>query len=511
MCYNKHKMNRYPESHEDDVPVNDGYAKWSELAENVESRGGAPERNTRKRIREAVETLNGREFERSGEVLVRPRTEIICDRDHIEGQRIDVIDKRDLGVFEFNFKLREPTEKISAIIKQLENTEDAEIATESGAVLRRGQIVYERAGIPDTYRLCDAFVLDRGDAKVFIANPESRDENNYAVKGINEGDRIIRAALGLIKVELPAETSLEDPSEILEDILENDLGIADALEETNEESEREYKLARYAWQHILSGEMSEEEEKAAERLERKEVFPGYTTLIEEGKHKEYIEKYGDDLRAIHMLRTGDARSIYRVLTQGLMSTSERFTRGVLRTGLSSDTDLDTGGGDNVFTRILTGEQRKEQYGSMVIFKPELFDRTDWYSYLSDAYGSTEDDFFSKRLSPDEMFERAIDPRCNSDDNEQMFRTGIGADYVESILVADDYMRDLVIEDLKNMGMTEFDGRAIEEVIAVNEGLAEVPIADFNEDFDEVSVADIDWSGSLLDWTSKLLGKGNYAN
>ena len=71
------------------------------------------------------------------------------------------------------------------------------------------------------------------------------------------------------------------------------MGIPDALGEVSEDAEQEYKEARYKWQHVIPGELSPEQVERAERLEREEVFPGYSTLVEKGKHREYLEQYGD--------------------------------------------------------------------------------------------------------------------------------------------------------------------------------------------------------------------------
>jgi hypothetical protein len=48
-------------------------------------------------------------------------------------------------------------------------------------------------------------------------------------------------------------------------------------------------------------------------------------------------------------------------------------------------------------------------------------------------------------------------------NELMFRTGIGANYIEAIEV-DDNAREKIISELKAKGVNEFDGRPIESVI-----------------------------------------------
>ena len=429
---------------------------------NPESR----ERRPRRAVSETIRFLSSQEMERSGETAVRPRTEIICDHGHIEGQKIDVINKRDRGSMEFRFKLRTPSE---ITVPKIEGQDgQTEVTTPSGAILRRGKISYEGASTSDSYDLCDASVFEKNGVKVFVADPSSRNGDTFSISNTYNNSKLIRTAIGLVQIEAPLSMSPEDTEKVLGDILEKDLGIPDALGEVSEDAEQEYKEARYKWQHAIPGELSPEQVERAERLEREEVFPGYSTLVEKGKHREYLEQYGEDIRAIHHLHTGGAKSIHRILTQGLMCTTERYSRGIMKNGMSSTVDMDTGGADSVFTRIANESQRNSMDGVIVVFKPEVFDRTDWYSYNSDTYGSTDNISFSGRLSPDAIFSKISNPdEYLSSTNEQMFRTGIGADYIESISV-DSYAYDGVISELRSMGLEEIDGKPIEEIIVSRE-------------------------------------------
>lgn len=429
------------------------------------------ERRPRRSISETIRILSGQEMERTGETVVRSKTEIVCDYDHIEGQKIDVINKRDCGTMEFRFKLRTPTEVMTAMAMKLsgeDKSDQTEVTTPSGAILRRGEITYKGASSDISYELCDASVFEKHGVKVFIADPASRNGENQSISGVYNNSKHIRTAMGLVKVEVPISMDPEAIEKNLGEILEKDLGIPDALGEVSEEAERKYKIARYRWQYAITDELTPKQVEQAEKLDREEVFPGYTTFVERGKHQEYLSEYGEDVRAVHDLRTGSAKSIYRILTQGLMCTTERYSRGVMRKGMSSATDIDTGGADSVFTRIANEAQRGMMNGSVVVFKPEIFDRTDWYSYGGDTYGSTDDESFARRLSPDAIFTRTTGPtNFYPSGNEQMFRTGIGANFVESIEV-DSYFRDEIITELRSMGLEEIGGRPIEEVVVLRQ-------------------------------------------
>ena len=425
------------------------------------------ERRPRRKISETIRMLSSREMERNGEMEVRPRTEIICDHDHIEGQKIDVINKKDCGTMEFKFKLRTPTDAIAALLEKSKNIGDdsqSEVTTSSGAVLRRGEITYEGTSPGSSHDLCDAFIFEKDGVKVFIADPSSRKGGSWSIYGIHNSSGLVRTAMGLIKIEVPSDMDPEETERILGEILEKDLGVPDALGEVPEESEREYKIARYEWQHAIIGSLAPEQVEQAEKLEREEVFPGYTTLVERGRHEKYLEKYGKDVRAVHHLYTENAKMVYRALTQGLMCTTERYSRGVLSKGMSSDVDMDTGGADSIFTRIATEAQREAMSGMVIVFKPEVFDRTDWYAYSCDLYGSTDGATFASRLSPDDILAKVTSPDgYYLSNNEQMFRTGIGARFIESIEVSPNSYDD-VIAELQSMGLKEIDGKPIEEII-----------------------------------------------
>lgn len=450
--------------HEEGVMLPNG-EEVAELAARV-IETNEKEHGPKVNLSEVIRALNGRELEQTSETIVRPKAEIICDHSHIENQRIDIINKIDRGAMEFRFKLTAPTEAVKALCEKQPIGEDGrpqEVTTPSGATLKRGAIIFEKTSSDTSYKLCDAFVFEKDGITVSIADPSSRDESTKGISHIYNDSNLIRTAMGLVKVEAPSNMEPEAIEQALNEILEKDLGIPGALDEVPDEAEKEYKIARYKWQHGITGELTPEQIEQAEKLEREEVFPGYTTLVEKGKHQEYLAEYGQDVRAIHSLTTGSAKSIYRILTQGLMCTTERYSRGVMRNGMSSITDFDTGGADSVFTRIDNATIRQERTGTIVVFKPEIFDRTDWYSYDGDNYGSTSGEVYSGRLSSEESFSVIAKAPNKYPRNEQMFRTGIGASFVESIEVEPNQLEGFITE-LKAMGLEEVNGKPIEEIV-----------------------------------------------
>ena len=469
--------------------VNDSYLKLMQALKDVEFLGEKKMKAEAEQV-EAVsdfdlEGILGRkeklasdtEKEHSQEYLIRERHEIICDRDHIENQRVDVVENLENQTLEYRFKLREPLTEISELGRKLRSEsreKDGEAWLKSGTPVRLGEITYHDLESKREFRLCDALVFEKNGVKVSLADATARELGDGVISRKRNTSNLVRAAIGLVQMEVPKTMDETVAQQTLDEIFRQDLGVEDALDEVSERAERDYRIARLKWQYKLE-DLDAEQLERAEKLTRREVFPGYSTYVENGKHEEYLAKYGEDVRAVHMLNSMSVDSVYQVLTTGLMSTTERFSRGVVKNGISSVLDIDSGGADNVFTRIMNAAQRSKIQNHAVVLKPEIFDRTDWYAYNVDSYGSTNEAHFAGRLAPEEIFQRTMgDLKHYSADNEQMFRTGIGVDYIEAIEV-DELDRDELLEGLYQKGLFEVNGRPIEEVIVARE---------FDEDDDD---------------------------
>lgn len=462
--------------------VNDNYLKLMQALKGVEFLG---EKKVKAEV-EQVESvsdfdlegildcneklLSDIEKEHSQEYLIRERHEIICDRDHIENQRVDVVENLENQTLEYRFKLREPLTEISELGQKLRTEsreKDGVAELKSGTSVRLGEITYHDLESKREFRLCDALVFEKNGVKVSLADATARELGDGVISRKRNTSNLVRAAIGLVQMEVPKAMDETVAQQTLDEIFRQDLGVEDALGEVSEKAERDYKIARLKWQYKLE-DLNAEQLGRAEKLTRREVFSSYSTYVEDGKYEEYLAKYGEDVRAVHMLNSMSVDSVYQVLTTGLMSTTERFSRGVVKNGISSVLDIDSGGADNVFTRIMNAEQRSKIQNHAVVLKPEIFDRTDWYAYNVDSYGSTNEAHFAGRLAPEEIFQRTMgDLKHYSADNEQMFRTGIGVDYIEAIEV-DELDRDELLEGLYQKGLFEVNGRPIEEVIVARE-------------------------------------------
>ena len=408
------------------------------------------EQTPRKGLGDIIADIRGRRLERIGENEVRPRAELICDGSHIENQRIDIINKQDFDKVELSFKLRD-----RSVIKNMAISGK----TASGVEVSGGVIKFESSSNhDDVFEASDALTFGRNGVTVLIATPETK----------------MHAMSGVVKIEIPNDIPPEEAERLVARIMEEDFQIPDGLGEVSEKDEGNYKKSLYCWHHKIEVNPSPEEIEAAERLERREVFPGYTTMVEPGKHREYADKYGDDLRAIHKVSASNLpQSIYGVLTSGLMASSERFSRGMMHFGMSATEDFSYGSADYAFTRIQSEAMRQEDLGVVIVFKPELLDRTDWYVYKYDHFGQTNSEIFRMRETPDSMMKKIADHPTGYSHNEQMFKTGIGAQYVEKIY-AGSWDRNIIIDGLKEMGLEEFDGRPIEEVVVLRDNDNEDP-------------------------------------
>jgi hypothetical protein len=134
----------------------------------------------------------------------------------------------------------------------------------------------------------------------------------------------------------------------------------------------------------------------------------------------------------------------------------------------------------VFVRSVTERSlRDDQDGSIedqaiVVIKPDVMDRTDWYAYAHDRYGSTDPRIFKDRLSPDQLLETLNDRGWNgSVRNEQMFRTGISTEAFAAIAVGTEEHKQNLVAMLQKQGITEVNGRPVDEFVQVAGRLSQI--------------------------------------
>ena len=204
---------------------------------------------------------------------------------------------------------------------------------------------------------------------------------------------------------------------------------------------------------------------------KKEVYPGYYTYVMPGMHKTY-QKEG-----LEYLWSGvrdESSVVAMVKSGGHASSLTRIKTGFKGNGASIATDIETGGADNVFARVATkvaqksGRTYTESFASgsyQVLVKPSVTDRTDWYAYHDDEFGTTKENTFSTRPSALEFFHQQ---NINySGGNEMMFRHGIDIKDWLGIDCKSQTHKDRLIDALKSEGITQINGTPVEKFIRVN--------------------------------------------
>jgi SPP1 gp7 family putative phage head morphogenesis protein len=157
----------------------------------------------------------------------------------------------------------------------------------------------------------------------------------------------------------------------------------------------------------------------------------------------------------------------------LLSNTERKNRGVFGQGISEGEDVKTGGADYVFLRPSGKElQDAGQWTGTLVFKPEvILRRTDWFAYSGDSYGVKNPKHFSyyyngssrnKRNGTLDYIEELVNS-TGSGRSEIMAQHSVDLKDLYSISVTPQ-TRDEAITALKGMGITEWNGRKIEDVI-----------------------------------------------
>lgn len=149
----------------------------------------------------------------------------------------------------------------------------------------------------------------------------------------------------------------------------------------------------------------------------------------------------------------------------LSSLSDRVRRGVVLNGSSVQGDMNSGGGNYVFTRLTkrSGGHASKNRGAGFYLKPELALRSDSFSYGGDKFGSVDRGL--------QRQERAVDlagmrSNARNGGNETNFRDTVSLfDAVEHIVMRNQSEVDEAIAFMKANGYNEWpDGRALADVI-----------------------------------------------
>lgn len=246
------------------------------------------------------------------------------------------------------------------------------------------------------------------------------------------------------------------------------LGIDNGLEKPDTEAEMVYRFARYKWFHKIS-EMDEKNKEEADKLVLEEVFPGYSTYVNEKAVEEWTKD--QNLVLAHSIYESD--NITNMLKGGLQASQTRWESGKIINGLSTGEDTGTGGFNSAFTRLISEETAPKFNLSnyTLVINPEVLNRTDWYAYKEDNYGSIREDTFSLRPSADEFVN---DAKINFyPSNEVMFKRGVHPNMIMGICTRLPENRMYLINEIrKELGVEEINGIPLEKFVVCAENMGE---------------------------------------
>jgi hypothetical protein len=151
--------------------------------------------------------------------------------------------------------------------------------------------------------------------------------------------------------------------------------------------------------------------------------------------------------------------------EGLMSTTTRWSEGVGNSGMSSPTDIKTGGADYVFTR--QSSTMKGSDTGVMINADRALQRLDWFAYNYDNYGKQWDSYKASRNN-------ILNLRDKSGSRETMFKRSVPVeDWNHITMASSDRVK--LIAKLKERGVVSINGVPVDEFVRDANG--PIPVTD----------------------------------
>ncbi|MFW5703787.1 MAG: hypothetical protein ACOCXQ_03045 [Patescibacteria group bacterium] len=282
----------------------------------------------------------------------------------------------------------------------------------------------------------------------------------------DDSEFCLHAVKNSLRIEIP---DIHDSETIYHKLAEcmKQIGLStDTLKPPSDEHEKNFKMRRFTWMH-----RREPNSKELLSLARKEVFPGYSTIVD----KDFLmqkEVLPSELLLTHT--THNMNTVPSMLQHGIQSEYFAIRKGIPSLGMTIKpfNDMHTGFADNAGVRIYhTSRLPQTQHitgdlGIRLHLSPAILNRTDWYWYPYDSQGRVFDDIYENRPSADEAI-TAVKNQYN-ETNEGMFRIGISADDILFLSVNTPKIQVQLIEELHKRSITTIGGRPLEEAILVAE-------------------------------------------
>lgn len=396
-----------------------------------------------------LNALEGFDSHESQNKTLRPKTSIRCGAGFLESQSLDIIDARDEGNLQAECKLLpEQYDKVANALNGLCSQKEW---CSSGNIEYKSMVSDEES-VQQVFNMGGAWQINYDGVSIKIAKP-----------GGNETTK------GLVHIEIPHHDKFAGLTDKrvaqLGNVLRNVLHVEKGISAPTAEEEQQAKQQQFEWHYLQSSNPDQ-----TSSLRQEEVVPGHTAFIETGKSKEYAEKFGR-YAVFHEL--GNENDLIAILSEkGLYSLHERYSRGNIDRHAASSIkeDFTNGSADGVFTRIVSEKGLQDSNAHdpgvnkpTIVFDNSVLDRTDWYAYNDDYFGTKKEPYFSlHRRSPEQVFKaQQLDGYRGK--GEQVFPAGISADKIRAVFVPIGSAANLIAK-LHKAGITEVNGNSVNELI-----------------------------------------------
>ena len=226
-------------------------------------------------------------------------------------------------------------------------------------------------------------------------------------------------------------------------------------------------------------------QKELDDVKWEEVSPGHHTYVWHGRSKEY-EKSGaqyifSGVRGDDDEQRANIVNMFNPDNPGYIALTSRIDAGIWGNDSSPSSDIEYGGGDNVFCRLVTENAIKQggRYGASfagdsyrLIWDTSLLERTDWYAYHGDNYGVANNSTYDNR--PGALDFVKGEQSSPQSDNELMFRNGVSTSSVRCITCDNPIKKLFLVDAFQAQGIDEVNGVPIDDFIVVQPNFQKEP-------------------------------------
>ena len=219
-------------------------------------------------------------------------------------------------------------------------------------------------------------------------------------------------------------------------------------------------------------------QEALNDIKLKRITRGYYAYVWEGRAEHY-KNIGADHVFVGVKRDGRDLLVNMGKKQEALKCSSIRHKTGISGGASVGTDMERGGGDSVFGRIVTKRAIKDkmEYNDAfkggvyeIIYSPKVLERMDWYAYDGDNFGSTLPHTWDSRLGAEDFIYKMNSSYSSS--NEIMFRSALAAEDAVGIVCETDQLRRNLIDNFKANGVTKINGKSISSFVTVSSQMKE---------------------------------------